>query len=125
MWWSRCSVKFRVLDARAYTSRCIHRHYLETSEYWATQLVRDNDNDKSRKKGDADNADDEELDDDADTNTSAKPSLITVAHLHANEPLIRSRIISALKRGEHNMQPHANLIFECVRYLMPRPVGVF
>ncbi|KAK9894403.1 hypothetical protein P389DRAFT_197696 [Cystobasidium minutum MCA 4210] len=93
-------VKMKVLDARSQTSRCIHRHYLETSQHWATWMTKDPNQDAAKGE-----------EDDDDLSKTTPLTLMTVAHLNSNEPLVRSRIINALRNAPENLIPHVDLVF--------------
>lgn len=97
----RGRVKIRVLDSHSQTSRCIHRHYLETSQHWATWMTKDPE-DFSKVNG----GDDE--DDEGEAKIS-ELSILTIAHLNSNEPLIRSRIVIALRNSPENIVSHLQL----------------
>lgn len=50
-------------------------------------------------------------DDDEDSGKTTPLSIMTVAHLNSNEPLVRSRILNALRKAPDNLIPHIDLIF--------------
>jgi hypothetical protein len=56
--------------------------------------------------GDKDNDDEEEED-----TRPTQLSILTTTHLNSNEPLVRSRILHALRRAPDNTIIHANLVF--------------
>lgn len=106
----------KISDQRTQTNRCIHRHYLETSEHWATFQTKDVGSTDVKPE-----AGEEEEDFSAAAGSAGQMSIMTVAHLNGNEPLVRARIVAALKREKDRMIPHIDMVFKIgFQYRPPR-----
>lgn len=98
------SVKFRIVDKKQTTNRCIHRRYLDKSASWQAHIATD----KSASVQSA------AVDSDDDSGTVLKPhefTPINLMHLHSNEPLIRSRIIHVLSKKPEKRMVHSDIIY--------------
>lgn len=99
----------KVIQSKSQTNRCIHRHYLETSDHWKTWITRDPEDATTATKQ---RHNDEEEDEDA--SKPLKLSIITSAHLNSNEPLIISRIVTALRNAPDHTLLHSEMLYAIV-----------
>lgn len=62
-------------------------------------------------------------DDEDDVSKPLQLSFLTVAHLNSNEPLIRARVVLALKNAQDNIIPHTEMLAAIVRPF-PEPTSI-
>lgn len=101
-------VKMKVVDRKATTSRCIHRHYLETSEHWATFTEMEAE-EAANAQG---NNGEEDAEEEVQKTDEAFP--MTVQHLSYHESFVRGRILSALRRAPENTIAHTDIVYRIV-----------